>query len=57
VARELAAIVARRGKPGSIVSDNGTEFTCNATLVWSKKAGINWHFIALDIAPDFYPLG
>jgi putative transposase len=30
VARELAAIVARRGKPGSIVSDNGTEFTCNA---------------------------
>jgi transposase InsO family protein len=28
VARELTSIVTRRGKPGSIVSDNGTEFTC-----------------------------
>jgi hypothetical protein len=56
VARELAAIVARRGKPGSIVSDNGTESTCSAMLVWCKKAGIDWHFIALDIAPDFFPV-
>jgi transposase InsO family protein len=32
VARELTAIVERRGKSGSIVSDNGTEFTCNAML-------------------------
>ena len=46
VARELAAIIARRGKPGSIVSDNGTEFTCNAMLAWCKEAGISWHFIA-----------
>ncbi len=30
-------IVERRGKPGSIVSDNGTEFTCNAMLAWSKR--------------------
>jgi transposase InsO family protein len=29
VARELTAIVEQRGKPCSIVSDNGTEFTCN----------------------------
>ncbi|WP_371260745.1 DDE-type integrase/transposase/recombinase [Bradyrhizobium sp. WSM2793] len=28
VARELTAIVERRGKPGMIVSDHGTEFTC-----------------------------
>src|SRR6478672_8654867 len=27
VARELTALIERRGKPGMIVSDNGTEFT------------------------------
>lgn len=36
VARELTAIVERRGKPKTIVSDNGTEFTRNAMLAWSK---------------------
>ena len=46
VARELTMIVERRGKPGSIVSDNGTEFTCNAMLAWCKDTGIDWHFIA-----------
>jgi putative transposase len=46
VARELTAIVERRGKPGSIVSDNGTEFTCNAMLAWCKDNAIDWHFIA-----------
>jgi len=46
VARELTTIVARRGKPGSIVSDNGTEFTCNAMLAWCKDNAIDWHFIA-----------
>jgi putative transposase len=46
VARELTAIIAWRGKPGSIVSDNGTEFTCNAMLAWCKYNGIDWHFIA-----------
>ncbi len=46
VARELTSIVTRRGKPGSIVSDNGTEFTCNAMLAWSKDNAIDWHFIA-----------
>jgi Integrase core domain len=46
VARELAAIVTQRAKQGSIVSDNGTEFTCNAMLTWCKEAGIDWHFIA-----------
>jgi putative transposase len=35
MARELAVPIDRRGKPGTIVSDNGTEFTCNAMLVWS----------------------
>ena len=32
VARELTALIERRGKPGMIVSDNGTEFTSNAML-------------------------
>lgn len=46
VARELTALVARRGKPGLIVSDHGTEFTSNAMLAWSEKVGVPWHFIA-----------
>jgi putative transposase len=29
VARELTAIGERRGRPGMIVSDHGTEFTCS----------------------------
>ena len=29
-----------------IVSDHGTEFTCNAMLAWCKDAAIDWHFIA-----------
>jgi transposase InsO family protein len=45
VARELTAIVERRGKPAMIVSDHGTEFTCNAMLAWSKDTVIDWHFI------------
>jgi putative transposase len=46
VARELDAIIAQRGKPGMIVSDNGTEFTSNAMLAWTQAAGAIWHFIA-----------
>jgi transposase InsO family protein len=46
VARELTAIIARRGKPKMIVSDNGTELTSNAILAWSAETGIAWHYIA-----------
>jgi putative transposase len=46
VARELDALVARRGKPGLIVSDHGTEFTSNALLEWTQKTAVAWHFIA-----------
>ncbi|MCD0421842.1 IS3 family transposase [Rubrivivax sp. JA1024] len=46
VAREMTAIVERHGKPGMIVSDNGTEFTCNAMLAWCRDNNIDWHFIA-----------
>jgi putative transposase len=46
VARELDAVIARRGKPLMIVSDNGTEFTCNAILKWTQDCGVEWHYIA-----------
>ena len=46
VARELDEIIRRRGKPGLIVSDNGTEFTSNAVLAWAKASGVDWHYIA-----------
>src|SRR6201986_4160900 len=36
VARELTTLISTRGKPGMIVSDNGTEFTSNAILSWAK---------------------
>ena len=46
VARELTTLIKRRGKPGLIVSDNGTEFTSNAMLSWAQDHQIVWHFIA-----------
>ncbi|MCV2879208.1 IS3 family transposase [Sedimentimonas flavescens] len=46
VARELTTLIGRRGKPGLIVSDHGTEFTSNAMLSWSEEACLLWHFIA-----------
>ena len=46
VARELTALVARRGKPALIVSDHGTEFTSNAMLTWAEEAKVDWHCIA-----------
>jgi transposase InsO family protein len=46
VARELTTLITRRGKPGLIVSDNGTEFTSNAMLSWAQDHQIEWHFIA-----------
>jgi putative transposase len=45
LARELSTIVASRGKPKMIVSDNGTELTSNAILAWSAEMGIEWHYI------------
>ncbi len=46
VARELTALIERRGKPGMIVSDNGTELTSNAILHWCAEHLITWHYIA-----------
>ncbi len=46
VVRELGDLIAERGAPRTIVSDNGTELTSNAVLAWSGDAGIEWHYIA-----------
>jgi putative transposase len=46
VARELSRLVADRGKPKMIVSDNGTELTSNAILRWADDYEVAWHYIA-----------
>jgi transposase InsO family protein len=46
VVRELTALIERRGRPGMIVSDNGTELTSNAILKWCAEHKIKWHYIA-----------
>jgi putative transposase len=46
VARELDAVIAARGKPDAIVSDNGTELTSVAILKWVKDADVHWGTIA-----------
>jgi putative transposase len=46
VVRALDAIVADRGRPDMIVSDNGTELTSNAVLKWAEDNGVEWHYIA-----------
>ena len=45
VARELDALVRAYGKPKSIVSDNGTEFTSRAILKWANDNKVDWHDI------------
>ena len=46
VTRELTALLARRGRPKTIVSDNGTELTSMAVLRWCQETGVGWHYIA-----------
>ena len=46
VARELTALIERHSKPGMIVFDHGTEYTCNAMLAWCRDNAVDWHFIA-----------
>jgi putative transposase len=45
VARVLAALIAERGKPEKIVSDNGPEFTSRALDAWAHAAAVELHFI------------
>lgn len=46
VARELDRIIGCRGRPGMIVSDNGTELTSHAILKWAQDTDVDWHYIA-----------
>jgi putative transposase len=46
VARELSALIDQRGKPLTVVSDNGTELTSSAILRWSQERRVEWHYIA-----------
>lgn len=44
VVRELDALVRVYGKPGCIVSDNGTEFTSRAIVKWAGDNDVDWHY-------------
>ena len=46
VVRERDRIIARRGPPDMMVSDNGTELTRHAVLAWTQDTGVQWHYIA-----------
>lgn len=46
VSPELGKIVAVRGRPAGIVSDNATELTSTAILAWSDRQPVAWHYIA-----------
>ena len=45
VTRELTDLIQQRGKPRTIVSDNGTELTSMAVLKWCQETNIDWHYI------------
>lgn len=45
VTRELDLLITKRGKPNTIVSDNGTEFTSIAVVKWCQETGVEWHYI------------
>jgi putative transposase len=45
VVRELDYLLATRGRPTCIVSDNGTELTSRVVLQWAQDQGIEWHYI------------
>ena len=45
VARELDAVIAARGPPKIVVSDNGPELTALAMLRWQQERNVAWHYI------------
>ena len=45
VSQWLDQLAVTRGRPESIVMDNGPEFTSKAMLVWSQRTGVELRFI------------
>lgn len=45
VCRLLDELSRTRGLPGTLVSDNGSEFTSKAMFLWSQRTGVRLHFI------------
>jgi putative transposase len=45
VTRYLDELISVRGKPRSIVCDNGTEFTCKAMFFWTRERSVRLDFI------------
>jgi putative transposase len=45
VIRELSHLVADKGFPKAIVSDNGTEFTSHAVIKWFQECKVDWQYI------------
>ena len=43
---ELDLLMVQRGRPHTVVSDNGTELTSMAILRWSQDRRIDWHYTA-----------
>jgi hypothetical protein len=50
VAREIDALLSRRGRPKTCISDNGTELTSMVMLQWMQTRGVVWHYIARAVA-------
>lgn len=46
VVREMTELIARRGKPGAVISDNGTGFTSTAVLKFTQEQKLDWRHIA-----------
>jgi hypothetical protein len=40
----INALIARRDRPGAIVSDNGTKFTSSAVLAFTQAAKLDWRY-------------
>lgn len=45
VRRALDVLIAQRGTPGMIRSDNGTEFTSHAIVQWAHEKKVPWNYI------------